>query len=552
MKQLAKIFALVLLSATAQVSRLSALPDTRAEAEKDPVLRAMLAEMDRSRNDLVLTGFARPYFIEYRLEEIEDYQTKADFGAMLGDALRHQRLARVTVRVGNYTTDSSTARGDGAVELAALDNDPRAIRAAFWQATDQAYKQALAVFARKEAALKQVETPPQADDFSREKPLVSLAPRVQLPEGLGAWTQRVESASGLYRNDSAVSAHQLDVQYSTALFHARAVTTYLINSEGSILRKGEMTFDENFAAGTQAQDGMHLDRSYGSIGNKLADLDTKDAFEKHAETLLASLIELRAAPLVEEEYHGPVLVSADASADVMATLVAPAVVADRPDLGTEARTKGAYASSYHTRVLPEFMTVVDDPGLQSWEGRSLIGSYRVDDEGVAAQRVNLITDGRLENYLIGREPVRDFPQSNGHGRAPVTGPSQPVIGVLQVTASGGLSETAMDEKLLAMARERGLKDAYVVETMGPELTPRLLYRISAAGTRQLVRGAVLDDLDQRALRSGIVAAGNSLFVANYPLAVPQTVLAPALLFDDITIRRANEKNDKLPYYPPPE
>jgi hypothetical protein len=49
-----------------------------------------------------------------------------------------------------------------------------------------------------------------------------------------------------------------------------------------------------------------------------------------------------------------------------------------------------------------------------------------------------------------------------------------------------------------------------------------------------------------------VAAGKNLWVANYFADVPQTVLAPALLLDDATVRRANEKNDKLPFYPPPE
>ncbi len=88
--------------------------------------------------------------------------------------------------------------------------------------------------------------------------------------------------------------------------------------------------------------------------------------------------------------------------------------------------------------------------------------------------------------------------------------------------------------------------------MGGDLTPRLLYRVSPDGKRELVRGAVLDDLDQRALRSSIDAAGKNLWVANYFGDVPQTVLAPALLFDDITVRRANEKNEKLPFYPPPE
>jgi hypothetical protein len=88
--------------------------------------------------------------------------------------------------------------------------------------------------------------------------------------------------------------------------------------------------------------------------------------------------------------------------------------------------------------------------------------------------------------------------------------------------------------------------------MGGRLTPRLLYRVSPDGKRELLRGAVLDDLDQRALRSGILNAGKDLWVANFFGDVPSTVMAPALLFDDITVRRANEKNDKLPFYPPPE
>ena len=67
-----------------------------------------------------------------------------------------------------------------------------------------------------------------------------------------------------------------------------------------------------------------------------------------------------------------------------------------------------------------------------------------------------------------------------------------------------------------------------------------------------MRGATIEDLDQRALRSSVEAAGKDLHVNNYFSEVPETVLAPALLIDDVTIRRANEKNDKLPFYPPPE
>jgi hypothetical protein len=127
-----------------------------------------------------------------------------------------------------------------------------------------------------------------------------------------------------------------------------------------------------------------------------------------------------------------------------------------------------------------------------------------------------------------------------------------MIGVFQVTAKDGLSDEELNRKLLDIARERGLRSVYFVQTLGGELTPRLLYRISPDGKRELVRGAVLDDLDQRALRSSVEAAGKDLFVANYFGDVPQTMLAPALLLSEATVRRANEKNDKLPFYPPPE
>lgn len=531
---------------------LSHAQQTRADAEKDPVLKAMLTEMDRSMSQLQLKGFAKPFFIQYRIEEVEDFVTKAEFGASEGTQRTHERIARVTVRVGDYKTDSSGGRGDGSLELAALDDDPIALRSALWTATDQAYKSALAAYAQKQAALKQVQTPPQADDFSQEKALVSLSEPAMLKLDQDAWTKRIAKASALYKSDAAAKPGEGDVQYSTGQFQGRATTTWLVTSEGTIVRKTAQQYQEVYAVGTQAPDGMRLDRSYSSTGTSLNDLDGPEDFNKHVLGLIASLAELRKAPLVDEEYHGPLLLSADASADTMHGLLAAGVTATRPRLGTEARTNGPFASSFHAQVLPEFMNVVDDPELKSYNGKGLVGAYDVDEEGVPAQTVKLVTAGRLENYLLGREPVRDFAASNGHGRAGITGGPRPSIGVLKVSAENGMPDEELSSKLLALAKDRGLKSVYFVQTLGGQTTPRLLYRVSADGKRELVRGAVLDDVDQRAMRSSVAAAGKDLFVANYFGDVPQTVLAPALLLEDATVRRANEKNEKLPFYPPPD
>ncbi|MFY9854304.1 MAG: metallopeptidase TldD-related protein [Terracidiphilus sp.] len=525
---------------------------TRADAEKDPVLKAMLTELDRSKTQLQLKDVAKPFFIQYRIEEIDNFETKAQFGATTRSERNRGRVARVTVRVGDYKTDSSAEKGDGAIQLETLDDDAIALRTALWMATDQAYKNALAAYAQKQAALKQVETPPQADDFSQEKPIIRLEEPLHLKLDEQAWEARVARDTGLYRTDSTVKDSQHDVQYSVGSFSALAKTTWLVTSEGVIVRKSAAEYQESFAVGTQAADGMSLERSYATSGDALKNLDSPEAFAKHVVSLIASLADLRNAPLVDEEYHGPLLMSSDAAADTMRSLVASAVTATRPRLGTEARTNGPFASSYHARVLPEFLDVVDDPGLKSYNSKGLVGAYDVDDEGVPAQAVKLVVAGQLENYLLGREPVRDFPQSNGHGRAGVTGPPRPSIGVLQVTAKNGLTDQELNSRLLESAGHRGLKSVYYVSTMGEKLTPRLLYRVGLDGKRELVRGAIFDDLDQRALRADVVAAGKQLWVANYLGEIPETVLAPALLFDDVTIRRANKKNDKLPFYPPPE
>jgi predicted Zn-dependent protease len=541
----------LLLLASFASSSASAQP-TGTEAEKDPVLKAMLTELDRSRAHLQLPGFEKPFFIQYRIEDVSDFETRAAFGASLGAQRNHSRVARITVRVGDYKTDSSTTRGDGAFEIAALDDDPIALRSTLWAGTDQAYKAALAAYAQKQADLKQVQTPPQADDFSKEKPLISLATPLKLTVDQAAWTDRVARDSGLFRNDPSVSASQHDVQYSSTAFHARVTTTWLVSSEGTIVRKSASTYQESIGVGAQAADGMHLDRSYATTGVALSDLDSPDVFKQHAIQLIASLSDLRKAPIVEEEYHGPVLLSSDAGTDTMRALLSSGLTATRPRLGTTARTNGPFAASLHGRILPDSINVVDDPAIKLFVGKGLVGAYDVDDEGVAAQAVQLVTNGELENYLIGRIPVRDFPQSNGHARASAAGPARPAVGVMKVTAQNGLSDAELNGMLIALAKDRGLKSAYFVSTLGAEATPRLLFRIDFDGKRELVRGAALDDLDQRALRSSIAAAGKDLWAANYAGEIPTTVLAPALLFSEITVRRANEKNEKLPFYPPPD
>jgi len=527
-------------SATAQTS----------PSGNDPLIQAMQVELDREKA-LLLPGLQHPYFVEYRLDDLATYEAVANYGALTREEENRQRIVRVTVRIGDYAVDSSTSRGDGTLELAPTDNDPAALRYALWTATDTAYKNALRAYSAKQAALKQFQSVQAQPDFAQAKPVVQISPVVTLDIDRAEWKGRIVEASGLFASDPQVRPFAEHVQYSTANIRGIALNRYLVNTEGTVLRQGYTGYDAAISVGGQAGDGMRLSRDNGTVAANAKELENAGAFRKRAIEDLKSYEELRNAPVVSaDDYHGPVLFSGDASADVIDRLLVPNIEADRPEMGTTARTAGAYSSSFKARVLPEMLSVTDDPLQTKFDGKALLGAYTIDDEGVPARSVDIIVNGKLENFLIGREPIKDFDTSNGHGRAAPAQAAHSRAGIILVKPSHPLSRGELNQRLLAMAKEQG-RDVYSVETLGGELLPRLLYLVHPDGSRQLVRGAIFDELDNRSLRSDIVAAGNDPYVSNSLGTVPQTTIAPSLLFDDIGVKRATVEQQKLPYYEPP-
>ena len=527
----------------------SAAAESSSQAN-DPLLRAMQQELEREKT-LMLPGMQRPYFVEYRLDDINTYEAVANYGALTQEVSNHQRIIRVTVRIGDYAVDSSSTRGDGTIELAPTDDNPLALQYALWTATDAAYKNALRAFSAKQAALKQFQSAQAQPDFAQVKPVVQVSPLVALDLDRNEWKRRIVEASGLFASDPDLRSLAENVQFSIANIRGLALNHYLVNTEGTIIREGYTGYNGAISVGGQAADGMRLSRDNGTVATTAKELESAAAFRKRAIDDLKSFEELRNAPVVSaEDYHGPVLVSGDVAADIFTRLFIPNVEADRPEMGTSARTTGAYSSSYKSRVLPEMVSVTDDPLETKFNGKALLGAYTIDDEGVPAQSVDIVVHGKLENFLIGREPVKDFAASNGHGRAAPAQAAHSRSGVILIKADEPLSKEELHKRLLAMAKEQN-KDVYIVETLGGELIPRLLYRVKADGTRQLVRGAVFDELDNRSLRSGIVAVGNDPYVSNSLGVIPQTIIAPSMLFDDIGVKRATIEQQKLPYYAPP-
>jgi TldD protein len=524
----------------------AAMVAAHAAAKGDGLLEALLTELDRSKSQLKMDQVQAPYYVEYRVNEVEDFGAEAAFGALRENQHIHVRVLRVVVRIGDYKQDSYFGRGQGESSILPLDNDPIALRHQIWLATDDAYKAAGQALAEKQAAMKQFSADPNpVDDFAKAQQMIAVEPTVSLKVDEAAWKKTLEDATGLYKQYP-------DVQSVTASARFSAINEYLVNSEGTVTRCGKTTYSVQLSSSAQAADGMRLSRSPAFMVARAEELPTRDALMGEAKKMLETVVALRQAPIVEEEYRGPVLFAADAADDIVASLIGQNVLGQKPQLGKPNRTTGAFATSYKTRVLPNFLTVVDDPTMRDFHGKSLVGSYAVDSEGVKAQAVNTIENGVLSNYLTGRQSIRDFPSSNGHGRAAPGSIPGPSLGVLLVKSSEAQSPEELKKRVMQMVTDQGQPYGYRVETLGPGNSPRLLYRVYAKdGHEELVRGAVFNELDIRALRSDLMAVGNDQLVSNRAGGAPTTIISPSLLFDELEVKRADTSKDKLPDYPAP-
>jgi TldD protein len=523
----------------------SASAAAHAAANGDALLEALLTELDRSKAQLRMDQVQPPYYIEYRVNDVDEYGAEAAFGALREQQRIHVRILRVVVRVGDYKQDSYFGQGMGETNILPLDDDPIALRHQIWLATDAAYKAAGEALTEKQAALKQFSAEEQpVDDFAKAPAATTVGPTVKLRVDETSWQKALEDVTNLYRRYP-------DVQSVTASARFSAINEYLVSSEGTVARTGKNTYLLQLNGAAQAADGMRLNRNPFWMTARAEELPSHDALVGESKKMMDTLTALRQAPIVEEEYRGPVLFAPDAADDVVASMIGANVLGRKPQLGRPNRTTGAFGTSYKTRVLPNFLSVVDDPIMKDFQGKSLVGSYDVDDEGVKAQPVTLIDSGTLTNYLLGRQPIRDFPASNGHGRAAPGSFPAPSLGVLLLKSSEAESPDALKQRLVQIVRDQGKPYGYRVETMGGN-APRLLYRVYAKdGHEELVRGAVFNELDIRALRSDLIAAGNDPLVSNRAGGVPTTVISPSLLFGELEVKRADTSKDKLPDYPAP-
>ena len=551
------------------------------QAQEDLLMKALRDEMGRTMEKLQLEDMDRPYYVAYWVRESEGRGSTAILGGLLGRGRGSAaRTLSVELRVGDHDLDNTNFQDlgrfrsrvvpEGFPVSLPLRDDYKELRRQIWLATDGAYKQAVHSLAKKRATLQNKTRVEIVPDFSHEEAVEYRddSPPAPLPEE-ARLEAVVRELSALFKE----TPHIFESRVSASLNRGK---TYFVNSEGSSYVRNFSSASIQALAATQAVDGTQLEDFVVARGRQWEDLPDQAELEARVRAMAERLGRLRQAGFVER-YNGPVLFEGQAAAELVNQILAPRLLALRTPIADDpmfarfsSGPQNPFLEKLGSRVLPRFLSVVDDPTAGSQGEAPLLGGYEVDEEGVRSRRTTVVQRGILKTLLATRTPVAGVSNSTGNRRNSGPSPSN-----LFLMPRNGMKPEEIRQELLNLVEERGLDFGIVVRRVGsagltlsrerdfffpmpgeearPKFKPLTeAYKVFPDGREELIRKAVLLGLSASSFRE-IEAASETLTPYHATFRVPMTdpfssfgfmgppplvsLVVPSLLFEDLALRR---------------
>jgi TldD protein len=540
----------------------SSNPASKVAAANDPVLKTMQAELSRATTEL---GKAEqpPYYLSYTVYDQNYVVLVGAFGSLLTDAAGHRRSADVTMRVGTPALDNThgQSRASGVTSgTLPLGDDQDAIARVLWELTDREYKRAVPSLmnVRTNTAVR-AEEEDKSPDFSKENSHTHIGEAAVLSAFERApWENEIKRISAEFRKYPNVYSAEvvLQVQNSSAR---------MVNSEGSAIVTPSTSTRLVMEAQTRAEDGMELIRVETFQAPAANGLPAEAELVAKADKMAEDLNALRKAPSAEP-YDGPALLSGRAAAVFFHEVLGHRLEGHRQRDEEEGQT---FTKKIGQEVLPKFLSVSDDPTIHELAGFKLAGAYDFDNEGTPSTRVDVIKDGILKGFLMSRMPIKDFSQSNGHGR------NQPGLmptgrqGNLIVTSTQTVPEGQLRQKLIDEIKKQGkpyglyfddIQGGFTLTTRSLpqafQVLPVIVYKVYADGRPdELVRGVDIVGTPLAAL-TRILTTGDQQHVFNGVCgaesgSVPVAAVAPAMLFSEMEVQKRQHSHERPPLLPPP-
>jgi TldD protein len=562
---LAASVAMILGAAVQPGATFAGPPDTPAIAKPSPLIGAMQTELERSFK--VLGGQdPRAYFIGYTITDTQRAEVSGSNGALLSSSEGRNRWLQVSVRTGTYTLDNTHKVGEqrmasgGPGTAIPVDNDEQVVRRAIWLETDGQYRNAAEALIkiRSSKEVKADTAEGRAPDFSHEQPHKSIEPEVSFTLDRRPWEEKVRAYTKTFRESQ-------DILNSIVTFSALAQNAYLVNTEGTQLQSGQIRYRLELFIQGKAADGMNIERYFNFDW-----VDPKDApSDKEVATASATLRKemegLVKAPLNEPSV-GPALLTGRAAAVFFHEVFGHRAEGHRQKDISEGQT---FAKKVGEPILPDFLSIVDDPTEKKEGHEDLLGYYRFDDEGVSTHEVVLVDHGVLKNFEMSRSPLADFPHSNGHGRRQLGATPVSRQGNLIVRSNKAVTNTQLRAELIELVKAQNKQYGLLIDDIAGGFTftgrgqpqafqvqPLVVYKVFADGRPdELVRGVDIVGTPLAALTK-IIATGDTAEVFNGYCgaesgSVPVSAVAPAILTSELEVQKKQADTDAPPILPPP-
>ena len=552
-------FLFVAISAATGIVAWSAPPADKSEGV---LLSTMQAELERAKTSLAKSDPA-PYFISYEVYDQRTMVVAGAYGTIITSNSGNHRWADVTMRVGSPTMDNThnenrdSGISSGALPLA---DDRDAIARTLWELTDREYRRATPAYAKVMTNNSvQAAEEDKSPDFSQENAQAFVeAPPSPIAFNQKEWEEKVRKYSALFRKYP-------EIYSSTVTLQIEQTTSYFVSSEGSKVETPGLMARLVVEANTRADDGMDLVRVETFESTKPDGLPSEKELTAKEEKMASDLKALRAAPLAEP-FDGPALLSGRAAAVFFHEVLGHRLEGHRQRGETEGQT---FTKKVNQPVLPAFLSVYDDPTLGAINGVPLSGTYSHDDEGVPSQRVPLIQDGILKNFLMSRMPITNFSKSNGHGRHQAGFMPTGRQGNLIVQSSKTVKDSEMRAQLIDEVKKQGKPyGLYFEDVQGGftlttrelpqafQVLPVIVWRVYPDGRPdQLVRGVDIVGTPLASLNR-ILLTGDKTEVFNGICgaesgSVPVSASAPAMLFSEMEVQKRKASRERPPILPAP-
>jgi len=542
----------------------------RAAEPDDKVLAAMTSELARETQGLALPGYPAPYFLAFRMSDAAVVEVTAKVGALFPgrDADTPIRQAYVEVRTGDHDFDNFsspdlsfetylpdfTPTGFGPIE-----DEPVALSATLWLLADTRYKEALSTYnrLRGERVYRHEERKPLG--FARV-PAVRVRDSISAPPKVPKkdWEKRMKEVSRVFLDAP-------DIFDSEARFRASYLIDRLVTSEGTEVRVAQAFYEIHVAGFVRTADGRMIDHGVHFYARDLGGLPDQEALMGATRELTAQLLALRSAPTLQP-YTGPAILSPLATGVFFHETIGHRLEGERHNKEFEGKT---FEEKLGERILPAFLSLVDDPTRATWDGVPLFGAYEVDQEGVKAERTTLIEDGVLKGYLMSRQTTQDVSASNGHGRAAPGAKPMSRMGNLIVASSSAVPYAELKRRLIEEVKAEGKPFGLIIDeikggdtntsTWGYQAfrdVPAIVRKVDpATGAETLVTGVEMVGTPLISLNRIVTMSDRSQVFNGFCGAesgfVPVSAIAPASLFQEIELQRSPEKKERDLLLPAP-